>query len=389
MTKRAILWASNSPWSTTGYGSQTNQVTQRLKRHGHEVAVASNYGLEGTSFEWQGIKQFPRGFDMYSNDVIPAHMAAWSHVHGNLKPLLLTLFDTWIFKGAPWAQVEHIASWVPIDHTPVPPAVAAWCLRPNVTPIAMSKFGRDMLELAEIECLYVPHAIEKVFTQTDTIPTVDGGVMSGRKFMDIPDDKFVVGMVSANKGIVPNRKSFPEAFLAFAMWAQKHDDVVLYIHTEDRGAMGGINLRDLAEACSIPENKIQFVDQYAYRVGVPNPVLAAVYTALDVLLQPSMGEGFGIPAIEAQACGTPIIVTNSTASPELVGDGWLVEGQPWWDSMQKAWLVTPAVPSIIEALEEAYQRGRVRSKLAVDFAAQYDADYVYDTHWKPALKALA
>jgi len=195
--------------------------------------------------------------------------------------------------------------------------------------------------------------------------------------------------VSANKGICPNRKSFPEAFLAFAMWAQKHDDVVLYIHTEDRGAMGGINLRDLAEACSIPENKIQFVDQYAYRVGVPNEVLAAVYTAMDVFLQPSMGEGFGIPAIEAQACGTPIIVTNSTASPELVGDGWLVEGQPWWDSMQKAWLVTPSVPSIIEALEEAYQRGRVRSQLAVDFASQYDADYVYDTQWKPALKALA
>ena len=195
-------------------------------------------------------------------------------------------------------------------------------------------------------------------------------------------------MVSANKGIVPNRKSFPEAFLAFAMWAQKHDDVVLYIHTEDRGAMGGINLRELAEACSLPEEKLKFVDQYALRVGVTNEVLAAVYTAMDVLLQPSMGEGFGIPVIEAQACGTPVIVTNTTASPELVGDGWLVEGQPWWDPMQKSWMVSPMIPSIIEALESAYQRGRDRSLTAVEFTAQYDADYVFDHFWKPVMKVL-
>ena len=384
---RAILWASNSPWVQTGYGQQTSQVTQRLHKHGHTVAVASNYGLEGTSFEYQGIKQFPRGFDLHSNDVVCAHHAAWMHTHPKLSPLLMTLYDVWVYKGKPFDEVPSIASWVPIDHTPLPPNVEAWCARPNVTPIAMSKFGKAMLERADIACQYVPHAIEKVFQPTTDITTTTGSI-TGRQFMEIPEDKFVVGMVSANKGIVPNRKSFPEAFLAFAMWAQKHDDVVLYIHTEDRGAMGGINLRELAEACSLPEEKLKFIDQYALRVGVTNEVLAAVYTAMDVLLQPSMGEGFGIPVVEAQACGTPVIVTNTTASPELVGDGWLVEGQPWWDPMQKSWMVSPMIPSIIEALESAYQRGRDRSLTAIDFTAQYDADYVFDHFWKPVMKVL-
>jgi glycosyltransferase involved in cell wall biosynthesis len=362
-------------------------VTSRLLKHGHKIAIASNYGLEGTSFDYQGIKQFPRGFDMHSNDVVCAHMAAWGHTHPQLSPLLMTLYDVWIFKGKPYDSIESIASWVPIDHTPVPPNVAAWCAKPNVSPIAMSLFGKAMLERAEIECHYVPHAIEKVFKPTTDITTITG-TMTGRQFMEIPEDKFVVGVVSANKGIVPCRKSFPELFLAFAMWSQKHDDAVLYLHTEDRGAMGGINLRELAEACNLPEEKIKFVDQYAFRSGVPNEVLAAVYTAMDVLLQPSMGEGFGIPAIEAQACGTPVIVSNTTASPELVGDGWLVEGQPWWDPMQKAWMVTPMVPSIIEALESAYQRGRERSLTAVEFTSQYDADYVFEKFWKPVIKAL-
>lgn len=384
---RAILWASNSPWAQTGYGQQTAQAVQRLNKD-HRVALASNYGLEGTVGEWRGIPHMPRGYDLYSNDVIPAHMAAWANQNPDAKPLLITLFDTWIFKGEPWGLVDQIASWVPIDHSPVPPDVAAWNRRPNVTPIAMSQFGQDALSNAGIESLYVPHGIEKVYRPTDAFATPTGP-LTGREFMDIGTDRFVVMMNSANKGRVPNRKSFPEAFLAFSMFAKQHDDAVLYVHTEDRGAMGGIDLRELADAVDIPDDQIRFADQYAYRTTIPPELLAAIYTAADVLLCPSMGEGFGIPVVEAQACGTPVIVSNFSAQPELVGDGWLVEGQPWWDSAQRSWLIAPQVPSIIEALESAYQRGQGRSDKAIEYAAQYDADYVYTHHWKPAIELLS
>jgi glycosyltransferase involved in cell wall biosynthesis len=388
---KAILWSSNSAWATTGYGMQTAQVTKRLQKDGHAVAIASNYGLEGIVQTWEGMKHFPRGFDIYSNDVVPAHMAAWQHENPGLDPLLITLFDVWVFKGQQWDMVENIASWVPIDHQPAPPDVLAWCKRPNVTPIAMSRFGEQMLTDADIECLYAPHAIDtKVFKPSKSITMADGRKMLAREFMEVPQDAFVVGVNSANKGGQHgyNRKAFPEMFLAFGMWAKKRTDAVLYVHTEAKGAMGGIDLRALAKACGIDDDRIVFVDQYAHRLGIPNEVLAAIYSSMDVFLQTSMGEGFGIPAIEAQACGVPAILSDFTAQPELLGDGWLVQGQPVWDQSQKSWWLTPNVGSIIEALEAAYARGQGTSTKAIDFAASYDADKVYAKYWRPILDVL-
>jgi glycosyltransferase involved in cell wall biosynthesis len=103
-----------------------------------------------------------------------------------------------------------------------------------------------------------------------------------------------------------------------------------------------------------------------------------------------MGEGFGIPVIEAQACGTRVIVSDYTAQPELVapGAGWAVDIQPFWDSHQRSWFCTPQVPSIVEALIASYEAPRGVSHESVAFADQYRADSVYEAYWKPIMKQL-
>ena len=383
-----ILWASNAPFAKTGYGEQTAQVIQRLKKDNYQVAVSCNYGLEAAMSEWQGFVLYPRGLDIWSNDVTVANAVNWFSGDKTAPNLIVTLFDVWIYKGEQWDRANKVASWVPIDHMPLPPAVQQWLMRPNVEPIAMSKFGVEMLEAAGFrDVIYVPHGIESTFKPTE-VYKAETGTMTAKEITKIDDDRFMVLMVAANKGQVPCRKSFPEAFLAFSAFAEKHDDAVLFMYSEDVGAMGGINLRELAAACGIKPHQIQFINQYALRQGLPHEAMATLYTRADVLLAPSMGEGFGIPVVEAQACGLPVIVSNYTSQPELVGDGWLVNGQVWWDHAQKSWLQTPDVNQIIKALHEAYERPRERSQKAIDFASQYLADYVYDTHWKPALKRL-
>ena len=53
--------------------------------------------------------------------------------------------------------------------------------------------------------------------------------------------------------------------------------------------------------------------------GVPQEHLPHFYNGAEVLVYPSFAEGFGLPVLEAAACGTPVITSNATALPEVMG----------------------------------------------------------------------
>jgi glycosyltransferase involved in cell wall biosynthesis len=52
--------------------------------------------------------------------------------------------------------------------------------------------------------------------------------------------------------------------------------------------------------------------------------LPALYSAAECFLYPSIYEGFGLPPLESMACGTPVITSNASSLPEVVGDGGLM-----------------------------------------------------------------
>jgi glycosyltransferase involved in cell wall biosynthesis len=53
---------------------------------------------------------------------------------------------------------------------------------------------------------------------------------------------------------------------------------------------------------------------------VPDEDLPALYNAADLFVYPSLYEGFGLPPLEAMQCGTPVITSNTSSLPEVVGD---------------------------------------------------------------------
>jgi glycosyltransferase involved in cell wall biosynthesis len=58
--------------------------------------------------------------------------------------------------------------------------------------------------------------------------------------------------------------------------------------------------------------------------SVPQEDLAALYSGATALVYPSFGEGFGLPVIEAMACGAPVVATTAPAVPEVAGDAALL-----------------------------------------------------------------
>ena len=57
---------------------------------------------------------------------------------------------------------------------------------------------------------------------------------------------------------------------------------------------------------------------------VPDEDLPALYSAADLFVFPSLYEGFGLPVLEAMACGTPVVCSNTSSLPEVAGDAALL-----------------------------------------------------------------
>jgi glycosyltransferase involved in cell wall biosynthesis len=115
-----------------------------------------------------------------------------------------------------------------------------------------------------------------------------------------------------------------------------------------------------------------------------------MYSAADVFMLPSRGEGFGLPIVEAQACGTPVIVTDFSSMPELTFAGWKVpttgHAAPWLNTGCLHAQVD--VGKLADAIQAAYDaRGDATlRKEARAGAMKYDTDTVFRRYMMPALE---
>lgn len=77
-----------------------------------------------------------------------------------------------------------------------------------------------------------------------------------------------------------------------------------------------IPLSKILQLINVPELKAK-----VHRVGlVTSSDLISLYNLAKIYVQPSYAEGFGLPVLEAMACGCPVIVSNASSIPEIVGD---------------------------------------------------------------------
>lgn len=379
----AVSVASNYYNASTGYGNQVAYVIDRMKRHKMDVALLANYGLEGRfdtiATPYGKVPAYPRGFAPHSQDVIPIWHSHFMGKHQGKPNCLFTLYDVWIYNTMKFDG--PIVSWVPLDHVTLPPDVAKFLLKPNVTAVTMSPHGQRQLEAAGIDSTYIPHAVDMKTYRPN--PMIDG--KPAREFMGISADTFLVTMVSANKanGIM-HRKALGEALTAFALFHRQHPDSHLYLHMEPGNAFGGFVIPRILNALNVPNDVVTIADPNQLRIGYPVETMVGIYSTSDVLFMPSYGEGFGIPLIEAQACGTRVITGSWTAMPDLAGpSSWIVSGQPLWDETQAAFYEMPLIQSMVDALKFAYDAPRGVDAESVEFAKEFEVEKVWQEGWLP------
>lgn len=100
---------------------------------------------------------------------------------------------------------------------------------------------------------------------------------------------------------------------------------------------GPLRMEAAAEESRRAMNDAKDVSDRIHVTGwVDEEDLAPLYSGAEAFIFPSYAEGFGLPPLEAMACGTPVIASNATSIPEVVGDAGILVGPDDGDALAQA-----------------------------------------------------
>jgi glycosyltransferase involved in cell wall biosynthesis len=371
----------------TGYGRPAYDLARELRARGHALAFLaieergpglSEYGGFPVYLPWPGAP--------YGENVVKAvaqHFAA---------DVVLSLFDPWVLgpegysvSGRPWL------AWFPVDQDP-PQAGLIERVTWATSAATFSDYGRRVFAAAAPAMRpleVIPYGVDLATFE----PPPLGRRAELRAAMGIDPGAFLVGQVGANVG--HDRKALAHMLRGFAKWYEREGgeaDGHLVMWTQ---AAGAVNIPALARTLGVGE-RVHVVSPFETGYLGSARTLARFYQALDVLLETSAAEGFGIPMLEAMACGVPVIAAANTSGPELVSErrGWLVaeaEHRAEFTHLGGWWL-RPTPEGVAEALGRAYADLASAGRLAVEFntrgfAKGYDWALIGE-RWHEQIEAL-
>lgn len=376
--KLRLIMNTNSIWSNSGYATIAKALYPRIVKEGYALASVNFFGQEGGVFELEGVKQYPKMSSAWGDD------ATFHHQRDFKADVAFTNQDIWTMDYNLLKGLNRFIPIVPIDHKPAPPRVVER-LKLAYRIITYSKFGHDMLQDEGLYSTYIPCMVE-----TNTFKPL-GDKAKWKENIGIPADRFVLGMVSANKD-VPPRKSFQEVMDAFVMFKKNVPNAALYFHTFMSGLGGGFPIDEYSKFLGI-EKDVFYLQPYDLMFHVDQKKLNEIYNAFDVLMAPSTNEGFGIPIVEAQSAGIPVITNNWTSMPELIKNGttgFLTDVQWKRFTPMLGYVGHPSTESIYNALMSVFRKDRVKmgEEARRYVLNEYDADMVYQKYWSPYLRRL-
>ncbi len=191
-----------------------------------------------------------------------------------------------------------------------------WHYRRLVVPRILSEC-RKIITVSNFECNRIREALN---LPKDWLTAVYNGYSPHFRQMPpapeivhkyVPSDDYLFFL-----GNTDPKKNTPRVLKAYGLYLRqsKHKRPLLIADLKEEAIDGILSAEGIKE-----------VKPYLSFPGyIPNADLAALYNGAFAFLYPSLRESFGIPMLESMACGTPVIAGNTSAMPEIAGEGALL-----------------------------------------------------------------
>jgi len=358
-SKLKILFVTEASFLSSGFANYTRELLNRLyKTNKYHIAEFASYGLVNDPRD----KDIPwRYYANAVNENDPRYQEYTSRTDNqfgrwrfekvllDFKPdIVCDIRDYWMSSYQALSPLRKYFHWILMPTVDSAPQQEEWIdtFLSADSILTYSDWGANVLK-------------EQSSGKINYIDTVSPGVdldifkpiadKSGLKNkLGIPQDSIVIGSVMRNQ----KRKLFPELMASFRSCLDKLDQtnpklsskLYLYLHTSYPDA--GWDIPELLKINRL-SNKVLF--SYSCRscscltstvysgpikvcpsclnktmvlpsvtAGISNDRLAEVYNIFDLYVQYSICEGFGLPQVEAGACGVPIVTVNYSAMVDVV-----------------------------------------------------------------------
>lgn len=320
--KPKVMFLTDAPNQTTGYGNVMRNTIAGLTKLGWDCYCVG-VQIGGMPMKARAIADDPD--TEYTLLPRAQHHEAADCIHMHLikhqPDVFVTLRD--IGLQAFWEKGVKVAKehgwkgkwgmYVPLDTDIICPEWPGILSKADFV-ISMSAWGKTIFkEAIGLDTVLIPHGVDtKKFypMETKDIPA--------RKKGSPMSEMFLVGAVGRNQ----TRKKWDVLFKAWKIFSEGKNDVMLVLHTDKNPPVqhDGFVLDLVLTRFGIKDKVVLTkpnLDVWA-RSWFSDDNMREVYNSFDVFAFPTGGEGFGIPLLEAQACGVPVITTAFTTGFELV-----------------------------------------------------------------------
>ncbi len=188
----------------------------------------------------------------------------------------------------------------------------------------------------------------------------DGSVVQAKFDNELLAAHGITGDFIAFVGTIQPRKALPTLTKAFSSIRIDHPELRLVIAGGDGWGTTELNEAILANGVAASVIRTGYVD---------DSTVAALYRRAVIVAYPSLAEGFGLPALEAMACGAPLVTTRGTAMDEFLADAAVTSAPGDADAL------TAALRRALEPEQQSFLRSR-----GPQVAAKFTWSACIDTH---------